>query len=246
MNTTTQIQIFSDLHIEIWNKLPELPVFTKYLFLAGDICSANHPLFYKFFDYCSARWEKIFYVPGNHEFYHPRKNYNELIFEYKYAFEKKYKNVFYLDNDFISLNDEIDVYGSTFWRYPAFDSTREAKAHINDYANIRYFHSGRNKIVNWDISYVKKLSKDSYYLLQNHLAKTKKKTIVVTHYPPRDDESLQNFHLKNVSLWISGHTHRSHNIERYDCKFVSNQLGFKHEVPYTGISENGVFDLIRL
>ena len=33
------IQIFSDIHIELWNKLPTLPVNAKYLFLAGDVCS---------------------------------------------------------------------------------------------------------------------------------------------------------------------------------------------------------------
>jgi hypothetical protein len=29
------IQVFSDFHIEIWDKLPTIPVRAKYLFLAG-------------------------------------------------------------------------------------------------------------------------------------------------------------------------------------------------------------------
>ena len=52
--TTKQIvfQLYSDIHIESWNKLPELPVKSKYLILAGDICQFNHNLFFKFLDYC--------------------------------------------------------------------------------------------------------------------------------------------------------------------------------------------------
>ena len=83
------IQIFSDIHIELWNKMPEIPVKAKYLFLAGDIIQLNHLLFYEFFDYCSVNWEKVFYIPGTHEFYSKRKNYNELNFEYKLKFKEE-------------------------------------------------------------------------------------------------------------------------------------------------------------
>jgi len=264
---TLTIQVFSDLHIESWNKIPAIPAIAKYLFLAGDICSANNPFFYKFLDYCSANWEKIFYVPGNTEFYNEKKNYNELHFEYKYKIAQKYKNVFYLDNDFIPLNDEIDVYGSIFWTYPAFDTTREAKTHIDDYRKITYFHKGLNKLVKWDVSYVKQLSKEAYYSLQNHLAKTKKKTIVMTHFPPIrtgtsrpnayeeiassllsysswKDDSIENFTLKNVPIWISGHTHWSYSIEKRGCTFISNQLGVKSEMANMRIDEEGLFTIV--
>ena len=72
-NTNISIQIFSDMHIELWDKMPIIEVKAKYLFLAGDICKINHILFYKFFDYCATKWEKTFYVPGNHEFYSNKK-----------------------------------------------------------------------------------------------------------------------------------------------------------------------------
>ena len=85
------VQIYSDLHIEEWNKLPFLPVTAKYLFLAGDICQKNNPLFYDFLNYYSFNWEKVFYTPGNHEYYNKKKNYNELLFEYKYDIEKNIK-----------------------------------------------------------------------------------------------------------------------------------------------------------
>ena len=33
------VQIFSDIHIELQNKLPEISIKAKYLFLSGDICN---------------------------------------------------------------------------------------------------------------------------------------------------------------------------------------------------------------
>ena len=78
------VQIFSDIHAESWNKYFTLPIKSKYLFLAGDICNKQNPFFYKFLDYCSLHWEKVFYIPGHNEFYIKNKNYNELLFEYKY------------------------------------------------------------------------------------------------------------------------------------------------------------------
>ena len=80
MTTKIAIQIYSDLHIELMKQFPQIQPTSKYLFLVGDICQLNHPLFFKFFDYCSPLWKKIFYTPGNHEFYSGKKNYNELDF----------------------------------------------------------------------------------------------------------------------------------------------------------------------
>lgn len=236
------------------------------MFLAGDISYVSQRFFYKFFDFCSANWEKTFYVPGTIEFYNKKKNFNELQFECKYKFRQKYKNVFYLDNNSIPLNDEINVYGSIFWTYPAFETTYEAKICIDDYKNITYFHKGLRKIVNWDISYVKQLSKEAYFSLQNHLAKTNKKTIVITHFPPIrtgvskpneyqkmppllaysswKDGTIENFNLKKVPLWISGHTHWSYNIEKLGTTFFSNQLGIKSEIADTRIDEQGLFTII--
>ena len=152
------IQIYSDIHIEIWNKLPEIPVKSKYLFLAGDICPLNHPLFYNFFGFCSARWEKVFYVPGNHEFYSERKNYNELDFEYNLKLKEKYKNVYYLNDTFVELNDEINVYGSIFWTFPTYISTYEAKLDIKDYSYIKYFNKQLNHVTSLDVNFIKELA----------------------------------------------------------------------------------------
>jgi len=192
MNTTEsniteniiKVQIYSDLHIDLWNKIPNLPVHAKYLFLAGDICKLSHPLFYKFFDYCSSNWEKVFYTPGNHEFYNRKKTYNELDFHYNLKLVERYTNVHYLNNSSTSLNEDIDVYGSTFWTKPPFRSIDEAKYYINDYNNIRYFDPEKRYPKDITIHYMDYLSSESYKGIQEFLNERTKKCIIMTHFPP--------------------------------------------------------------
>jgi len=260
------IQVYSDIYIESWNQLPYIPIKAKYLFLAGDICSKNNPLFFKFLDYCSSNWEKVFYTPGNHEFYIKDKNYNQLAFEYKYDIIKKYKNVFFLDNESVKLNDDIDVYGSTFWTKSPFDRTCEAKLCINDYNYITYFNQSKRHVVDLDVGYVNELSETAYNNLKQHLSISKKPTIVMTHFPPIrtgttapiylsqnikrtpyfswSDETINDFNLTNVPIWISGHTHWSYNFKRNNCSFVGNQLGYKSEIEKTRVNEDGLFEVI--
>jgi predicted phosphohydrolase len=261
---TISIQVFSDIHIELWNKIPEIPVRAKYLFLAGDICYYNHPLFFPFLDYCSLNWSKVFYIPGNHEYY--IKNYNELEFEYKYKIGERYKNVYYLNNNFVTLDEEnINIYGSTFWTIPPFTSTYQAKNYINDYNIISYFKKSADKVVDLDITYVSELANESFNSLQNYLNETNMKTIIMTHFPPHTtgtshpkyftekktiksyfawpDITLQSFRLDNVLTWISGHTHWSYDFYQNNIRLLSNQLGYKNEVGHTGLDENGLFEI---
>ena len=259
------IQVFSDIHIELWNKIPELPIKAKYLFLAGDICTQTHPLFYPFFDYCSSNWEKVFYISGNHEYYVKNKNFNELCFEYKYRLGERYKNIFYLDNEFVKLDAETNIYGSTFWTIPPFVKTYDAKQILNDYNWITYFDKTKGHAVKLDTPYVKELANESFNKLNKYLNETDKKTIIMTHFPPLrsgtsdpkyfaeerqenlyfrwPDESLNKLNLKNVPAWISGHTHWSYDFEKDNTRFLSNQLGYKSEIGLTGLNEDGTFEI---
>jgi predicted phosphohydrolase len=264
--TNIKIQVFSDIHIELWNKMPTIPVKAKYLFLAGDICNITHPLFYPFLDYCSANWVKTFYIPGNHEYYIKKKNYNELLFEYKYKIGEKYKNIYCLDNNYVSLDEEnINIYGATFWTRSPFSTAYEAQMYVNDYNWISYFKQGQDKVVELDINYVNHLADEAYTDLQKYLNETDKKTIVMTHFPPHrsgtsdpkylidnkisnlyfawPDSTLLSFKLNNILTWISGHTHWSYDFEQNGVRLIGNQLGYKSEVGHTGLNEDGVFDI---
>lgn len=257
--------MFSDIHIELWNTFPKIPVKSKYLILAGDIGQINHTSFYPFLDYCSGNWEKTFYIPGNHEYYSKDKNMTELEFAYKYNIESRYKNIFYLNNSVVKLENDINIYGSTYWTEPPFRSNYEAQLYINDYNYIRYFKQGLDKVVELDVPKVRELSNDSFKQLQDYLAGENKKTIVVTHFPPVrtgtshpkylaekrmtnlyfawPDNTLNKFQLNNVIAWVSGHTHWSYDFEKNGIRLIGNQLGYKSEVGQTGINEDGLYEI---
>lgn len=260
-----KFQVFSDIHIELWNKMPEITPKANYLFLAGDICQLNHPVFFKFLDYCSLNWQKVFYTPGNHEYYSKKRNYGELEFEYEYKIGEKYKNVFYLNNKAVALDNDINVYGTTFWTRPPFEKTYEAKQYLNDYNLISYFDKNKKCAVNFDVGYVKSLSEESFNLLNKHLNETNKKTIVMTHFPPQrtgtsapkylalnrthdlyfswPNDTLSQFNLTDVPIWISGHTHWSYDFVQNGVRLIGNQLGYRSELGTTGISEDGLYEI---
>ena len=255
------IQIYSDLHIELMKNFPQINPTSKYLFLVGDICQLNHSLFFKFFDYCALRWEKIFYTPGNHEFYSGKKNYKELNFEYELKFKERYKNIFYLNNNSVSLNDEIDVYGSVFWT--------DSYSGLNDYRDIKQFSEITKQNIPIDYNFIKKMSDQDLKHISEYLNKSTKKTIIMTHFPPLQEgttnpvynsqtHNLKNYfawnnilkelNLTNVRLWLSGHTHWSYDImynneNSNNIRLISNQLGYTREIGYTNIVQDGVFEI---
>ena len=249
------IQVFSDLHLNLLNPKDTIPPIipeAKYLFLAGNICTLGHPTFFPFLDYCSRSWEKTFIVPGNQDFYSFKKNHGTLDFEYNLKIGERYKNIFYLNNSKASLNDTIDVYGSTLWSKPRF-SRYEVK-YFTDFLNIQQFSDKKKQNTLIDYHFVQNLSnKDADYLEESINKNTDKKTIILTHFPPTQEGTIQpskvlhedfgnildKVNLCNVPLWISGHTHWSYDITHHSTRLISNQLGFKFET--TRYSKNGVF-----
>jgi predicted phosphohydrolase len=256
------IQVYSDFHIEHMKQFPHILPTAKYLFLVGNICQLNNSLFFKFFDYHSPLWEKIFYTSGNHEFYSGKKNYNLLDFEYNLKLKEKYKNVFYLNRNSVPLNDEIDVYGCVFWT-----NSYNSLNNLNDYREIKQFSEIKNQNIPIDYNFMKKISEEDFKSISNHLEKTTKTTIIMTHFPPiqegtsnpEHDQSqdlknyfawnniLKDLNLTNVPLWLSGHTHWSYDIlynkNTSNIRLISNQLGYKREIGFTNIVQDGLFEI---
>ena len=260
MKKQISIQIYSDIHMELGKQMPKILPTAKYLFLAGDICKLNKELFFKFFDYCSPLWEKIFYTPGNTEFYSSKKNYETLDFEYNLKIKEKYKNIFYLNRNFVSLNDDINVYGCVFWTNP----NDYSQLYLNhDYNNIQQFSPNKGHNIQSNHIYINKLSKEDLNSIISYLKNNKKQTIIITHFPPTQKNTininckenvflgddnyvawnniLEYLDLYNIPLWISGHTHWSYDIMYNNTRLISNQIGYKNEHGHTGLYQEGIF-----
>jgi len=264
-----KIQVFSDWHFEkITQTLNESnypPATADYLFLAGDISNLvkgeGKINLVKFLTYASKQWKKVFYVLGNHEFWHPKKSIELLTSEYKILMAQ-FPNIHLLDNCAVSLNDTVEVYGCTFWTpYNWATYSDHFVYKLNDCLHLR-MNYGTNYMTSQPISqaYMNELSAYQYGQLANHLQNTRKKTIILTHFPPLQKGTMENTHsplkdyfawngqilnklcLDYVCAWISGHTHYSYDFmiiptvnkdgltRGFRCRFISNQIGYVNEL----------------
>jgi len=263
------IQIYSDIHLELLDKLPDIKPLTKYLFLAGDISNIKDPKFIPFLNFCSKNWEKTYYIPGNCEYYSEKQNFNELEFNYKYLFETKYKNVFYLNDNFISLNEDINIYGTTLWTKSPLSYYQDTRNfyEIKDYNNIHYWCSERKQNYLINPNFINNISNKQFCLLNNYLNTNNKKTIIITHFPPinkntthislenkskciKDYYSWENVfnnisNKDNILTWISGHTHLSYDFIHNDTniRLISNQLGYISDCSNSKFKENGLYSI---
>jgi predicted phosphohydrolase len=254
------VQIYSDLHLELTKSIPKIVPRSPYLFLAGDISRFSHPSFKEFLEYCNQNWEKTFYVFGNHDYWNQNSYVQKIKREsLKFLEANQLTNIHILDNNFVSLNEDIIVLGSTFWTQSPFITEYEARMYVNDYNMIRF----KREITDprpYDLSPrdVNQMSAEDSttifnILNENELTKDKK-VIVMTHFPPQQkntshskyalqgkmmknyfshpDGTLKEFeNISNILCWISGHTHYSYDfISPEGVRLISNQMGYIGEV----------------
>lgn len=257
-----KIQIYSDIHLEFYKSFPKIEKTADILILAGDIGRINITCFKGFFDYVSSKWEKIFYVLGNHEYYHSKKTFTKLNSSYKLFFEK-YSNISLLDRDF-ELYNNIYFIGCTLW------SSYKENTPTN-YTNCLKMIKSRNKD-NCKISITKDIYNNLHNVDKSWLLETLenlkneniiKKFVIITHYPctiegtshPKYKNELYkelfatNIDFKNYDsskysyYFIAGHTHYSYDFYDEDkgIYHISNQMGYKNEIikDRTGFNPSG-------
>jgi predicted MPP superfamily phosphohydrolase len=269
------IQVYSDLHLELTKRIPQIKPMAPYLFLAGDISKVTHSSFREFLSYCNIHWEKTFYVMGNHEYWNPNSSMQDI--KKKMAIlieEEKLTNIKILDNSFEQINDDVYVFGSTFWTKSPFLSHSEGKMYINDYNMIKIKKNTSIRpydLTPFDVNKLHYMDDLAIYNFLNYskLA-TEKKIIMVTHFPVQrtntshpkyndindlskkyythPDNTLKNLDtISNIICWISGHTHYSYDFICDDgVRLISNQLGYLGEAIHgdSGCKEDGLFEII--
>lgn len=252
--------LLSDLHQEFHNAeyTFEFPN-AKYCLLAGDITTPvylqahqtdkhSRGLYKRmraFFDRASAHFEKVFYVFGNHEYYHGEWFACQRVMK---EFLSCYDNVFLLENDYHELDDCV-VLGATLWtsvnggdpltiealRVGMNDYHVCFKAQDGDKGNFAKLHP--NDTFQTHVETVKWIT-DTAALFPN------KKIVMMSHHGPSyksihpkyaNDNLLNGGYVSNldyvcpdnVVLWVHGHTHHSFDYEfGQNARLIVNPRGY--------------------
>jgi DNA repair exonuclease SbcCD nuclease subunit len=236
-----RLQLVSDLHLELVKNPFEvsfesiLTPSAEILLLPGDIGNPFYDIFQDFMKWCSEKFERVFYVPGNHEYYNgkPMPKVLKQIFDVTFSLD----NVHVLHNDSLSLDigeDKLAFIGTTLWSYIPDDKIKLVEFVINDFYRIHEFTAERYN----------QLHSESVKYLREELQKYRgRKCIVITHHLP----SYQCIHEKygscdyncafassleelmkheNLKLWAFGHSHASMSLTINGTHCISNPLGY--------------------
>lgn len=247
-----KLHLHSDLHLEFGD---HTLAGGDTLLLAGDVCVADYlrpertdkdalrhaERCKRFFGDECAKYDKVFYIMGNHEHYHGVFDNNEGILR---DFLKD-TNVTLLVNQFAELTDGWKLFGGTFWT----DYNREdwycvhaAKDMMNDHHVIRKMWEGVER------KFTPRQALDEHHRaklkLMNGL-RTDDKVIVMTHHAPHYRSVHPRYHgqlmngayysdqeeliLDNpcIKYWFHGHMHDTFDYMVGDhCRVGCNPRGY--------------------
>lgn len=264
-----KISLISDVHTDIGG-CPTLPG-GDVLIVAGDVCEVRQLVneyhstkvlpytpgqfpCYDFFHNECTKYQKVFYVMGNHEHYHGKfwKTADQLR-------SMLPSNVTLLDDQYEEYKGVIFV-GSTLWT----DMNREnpitlhmIKDYMNDYRVITYFDQIKNIYRKLNPTDTVRQHKQSKYFIESTAQKyPDRPVVVITHMAPtfmsvnekykheKDSNGaycsdLSEFILDNpnIKVWVHGHVHDPVDYMVGDTRVLCNPRGY---FPYE--AENG-FDI---
>lgn len=245
-----KISYMSDLHLEFGPLEIENTESADMLILAGDIIVADsipdrRHSYENFFDNACEQFERVIYVPGNHEYY--QSFYDKTVPELK-AFLNNKSNLWLLDNDSLTI-DDLTIIGATLWT-DMNDNNANDKAFIkngmNDFRIIMYNYPDRIDSFTPDLAIIEHEHSLQYI---DRIVQKSDKVLVVTHHAPSytsidpiyaasvyngayasnlDDYIIAN---PNIVAWIHGHIHHRNDYMLGNTNVVSNPRGYYGREP---------------
>lgn len=235
-----KIQYCSDLHLEFpenKNFLEKHPIESvgDILILAGDIVPFTiMDKFNPFFDELSEKFNQVYWLPGNHEYY-----YADIQKRTGSFCEEIRKNIFLINNHVVRVQNNKLVF-STLWTSISENNYRQIVQRLSDFHVIK---NGNDNFTPYDYNI---LNDANFTFLQNTLMgiKNSESIIVATHhvptffnYPEKYKGDLLNeafavelfnfIESSSVNYWIFGHHHCNMPPFRIGkTQLLTNQLGY--------------------
>lgn len=193
-----RFQVYSDIHLELypktsslWEEFPTLfQANAEVLFLVGDIGKLTQPtkLYTMFLYYVATHWKQVFYVLGNHEFYHTYHDWSKMLDMYTIyfsEFEKIHPNFHFLDNSVWNgvseeTGEKYEVLGCTLWSNVDISTTHKLHCFDNILEYDNTFDNKQGLSIDtyneWNIG-------DKEWIMKSYNPSREKITFIMTHYP---------------------------------------------------------------
>jgi len=227
-----KIQILSDLHLDFSSMRIEENN-ADLVILAGDIHIGAKGVKWAMYQFDCP----VLYVPGNHEYYMPEWEMDQILLEMRYISEGSHVHI--LDRDSFEL-DGVRFLGTTLWTdlHDKPFSGIECGVIGSDTGNICV---AKGKGFTSDIA--QPLFEKNKAWLKHELSKPfSGTTVVITHHAPSGQSlhsefasnpwnscfitDMEEFMGDAVKLWVHGHTHSSFDYCVNGTRVVCNPRGY--------------------
>jgi len=213
--------------------IPPFEVKAPYLALLGDIGRPSDPVYCSFLLEQANRFQKVFVLPGNHEYY------KSSIQDAKIDLAKacaQHPNLLQLDRTSMVI-DGVRIVGATFWQ--RIVNAKWAIEHMNDFGMTKFNENKDGKLVvrQFNTADMNTLhdADGAFLVTEVQAAKSAgQQCVVMTHHPPDATFAAQLY--GKACVWCYGHTHHSSNDVTKATRVVSNQLGY---VTLGSLTESG-------
>ena len=236
-----KIRVLSDLHLEFTdNRYIDIPE-GDVLILAGDVCLAEEvDEYYRFFLQCRSKYDKVYYVMGNHEHYY--SNFKETLQTLRDGIPK---GITLLQNQ-SELYNGVHFVGATMWTdfRGSGVAIEEARTYMNDYHLISGFTPEKAMEENdntkeWFGQCIPMLKKAPVVMITHHPPSESSVKGRYTRMTPSYSNKMDKFirDHPNITAWVHGHVHHNSDYMINQCRVMSNPMG------YTGSEINPEFDV---
>lgn len=230
--STLKIKVLSDLHLEFTDTEIQKDD-CDFLVICGDLCEVrNTTVFTQFMERVCSIFDKVLYVPGNHEYY------NSSIEDIdRYLENLNIPNFVYMNEKIYEYKNVVFI-GAVLWSNITNNKSYIEWA-LNDYKSIENFCVEKsNSIHQRHVNFIES-NLDAF--------KDKVKVVITHHTPllkgtshPRYEGSVINAafstdlgHLvEKADYWFCGHTHYCNDFMYGNCNVIMNCKGYDENAEF--------------
>jgi Icc-related predicted phosphoesterase len=250
-----KIQYCSDLHLESepnsrFLEANPLVVTGDILVLAGDVVPLlDEYLSNPFFHFISDNYKQVFWIPGNHEYYH------RDLANYSSSFSIQLAGNIQIVNNIELIYEGVKFIFSTMWSKIGNENMKIVEKNVPDFSSITLNDKP------FRANDFNRLHAESIRFIKHSLHPKTSKTVVVTHHLPsvlcnsalHNSSSINEAYCVDLTdyiedcsanFWIHGHSHVNHPPLFIGKTIVlTNQLGYIHSNEHAGFRSNAFISI---